>query len=87
MATIKIPLLLKDLTGGARQVEVTGATLAEIIGALDAIYPGIEGRMVNGQRISPHLAFVVDGKLAAQGLATPIRPDSRVSILPAFGGG
>lgn len=87
MATVSIPLLLKDVTGDIRQAEVTGRTLAEIITALEAIYPGIEARMLNGEKISPNLAFVVDGRIAAQGLTTPVRPDSQINILPAFGGG
>ena len=87
MATVSIPLLLKDLTGGARRAEVAGETLAEIIAALDAIHPGIKRRIHDGEKISPNLAFVVDGKLATGGLATPVGPQSQVNILPAFGGG
>ena len=87
MATVSIPLLLKDLTAGARQAEVTGQTLAEVIAALDAIHPGIQSRIHDGQKISPNLALVVDGKIATRGLATPVGPQSQVSILPTFGGG
>lgn len=87
MATVSIPLLLKDHTGGARRAEVDGGTLAEIIAALDAIHPGIQSRIHDGQKISPNLAFVVDGKIATGGLATPVGPQSQVNILPAFGGG
>jgi len=87
MPTVSIPVLLKDLTDGARHVEVEGTTLAEIVAALEAIYPGIEARIRQGDSISPNLAFTVDGKIAAGGLATPVGPDSEVSILPAFGGG
>jgi hypothetical protein len=87
MATMSIPLLLKDLTGGARQAEVAGQTLAEVIAALDAIHPGIQSRIHDGQKINPTLAFVVDGKIATRGLATPVGPHSQVNILPTFGGG
>jgi len=87
MAAVSIPLLLKDVTHGARQVQVEGATLAEIVAALEAIYPGIEARIRLGDTISPHLAFTVDGKIATRGLATPVGPESEVNILPAFGGG
>lgn len=87
MATVSIPLLLKDLTGGARRAEVAGGTLAEIIAALDAIHPGIQSRIHDGEKLSPNLALVVDGKIATAGLATPVGPQSEVNILPAFGGG
>jgi molybdopterin synthase sulfur carrier subunit len=87
MATISIPLLLGDFTGGARQAEVAGATLREILAALDALHPGIQARIHDGEKISPNLALVVDGKIATRGLATPVGPQSQVNILPTFGGG
>ena len=87
MATVSIPLLLKDVTGGARRVEVQGSTLEEIITALEGIHPGIEARIRHGDKLSPTVAFTVDGKIAARGLATPVRPDSEVCMLPSFGGG
>ena len=87
MATVSLPLLLENVTGGARQAEVAGATLAEIVAALEAVHPGIEARIRHGDKISPTLAFTVDGKIAARGLSTPVGPQSQVNILPAFGGG
>jgi molybdopterin converting factor small subunit len=87
MTKVWIPLLLADVTGGARRAEVEGATLEEIITALERIHPGIEARIRDGDKIRPTLAFTVDGKIAAQGLATEVRPDSEVCMLPSFGGG
>ena len=87
MATVSIPLLFKDVTGGARRAEVEGSTLAEIVAALDAIYPGLEARLRDGDKISPTVAFTVDGKIAARGLATAVGPESEVCVLPSFGGG
>ncbi|NQT36735.1 MAG: molybdopterin synthase sulfur carrier subunit, partial [Planctomycetes bacterium] len=48
MASVSIPLLLKDVTGGARRVDVEGRTLAEVVAALDALHPGIETRLRKG---------------------------------------
>jgi molybdopterin synthase sulfur carrier subunit len=87
MATVSIPLLLQDVTGGARRVEVEGSTLEQIILAMEAIHPGIEARVRDGDRLRPTVAFTVDGKIASQGLATPVEPDSDVCVLPSFGGG
>lgn len=87
MATVSIPLLFKDVTGGARRAEVDGSTLAEIIAALDAVHPGIGARICDGDKISPTVAFTVDGKIAAGGLATPVGPASEICMLPSFGGG
>jgi len=87
MATVSIPLLLKDVTGGIRRAEVQGSTVAEVIAALDALFPGIEARIRDGQRIRPIFAFTVDGRIASQGLSTPVGPQSMVDILPVMGGG
>jgi len=87
MATVSIPLLFKDLTGGVRKAEVEGATLAELVAALEAIYPGLGAKIHSDGKISPNVALTVDGKIAAAGLATPVGPQAEVCILPAFGGG
>ncbi len=87
MADISIPLLLKEYTNGSRKATVAGSTLAEIVAGLDAIYPGIEAKICDGEKLRPTLAFTVDGKIAAAGLDTPVGPDSQINILPSFGGG
>jgi len=87
MATVSIPLLFQELTDGRRQVEVGGATVADVIAALDALYPGIATRLRDGDRLAPIVTVTVDGKIAAEGLATPVGPNSEVCMLPAFGGG
>ena len=87
MAKVSIPLLLKDLTDGAPEVEVAGNTLAEIVNMLDALCPGIAAKIHTDGKISLNVALIVAGKIATQGLATPVRPDAKVSILPQCGGG
>jgi len=87
MARVSVPLLFHDLTGGNRHVEVPGSTVAEVIAELDKVYPGLQDRLRNGDRIAPIVAVTVDGKIAAQGLATPVGPESEVALLPSFGGG
>ena len=87
MAAVSIPLLLGKVTGGVRQVEVAGATVAQIVDSLEAALPGIRAKILSDGKIVPTLAFTVDGKIAATGLDTPVGPQSQVNILPAFGGG
>ena len=36
MATVFIPSLLRDLTGGSDRVEVPGATVRQVVNALEA---------------------------------------------------
>jgi molybdopterin converting factor small subunit len=87
MATVSIPLMLAKLTDGERKAEVAGATLSEIVAALDARYPGFAAQVQTNGKISPHVAFTVDGKIAMEGFATAVGPQSEVNILPSMGGG
>ena len=87
MATVTIPLMFKDVTGGARRAEVPGSNLAEVIRALDRVHPGIQGQITGGGKLLSHVALTVDGAIAAQGLDTPVGPQSEVCILPSMGGG
>lgn len=87
MATVKIPLLLKNFTRGDRAVDVPGSTLQEIIAALDERYPGLGNRLREDGQLSPTVAVTVDGKIATQGLATPVAQGSEICLLPSLGGG
>ncbi len=87
MATVSIPLLFRDLSGGTRKVEVDGESLRAVVLALDALYPGIAARIHNDQGFVGSVMVVVDGRIATDGLATPVHRDSEVNILPVFGGG
>lgn len=87
MATVSIPLLFQDVTGGVRRSEVAGSTVGEVLAALDKVHPGIEDRIRDGDRLAPIVTVTVDGKLAAQGLDTPVGPESEICLLPSFGGG
>ncbi len=87
MATVTIPLLLKDVTGGTRRAEVPGANLGEVLRGLDRLFPGLEAKILSDGKILPHVTFTVDGAIAARGLDTPVRPESEVCILPSMGGG
>jgi len=87
MANVTIPLLFKDLTGGTRETQIDAATVGQLVAELERRFPGLAAQIVEDGRPAVNLAIVVDGRIAADGLATPVKPDSRVNILPAFGGG
>jgi molybdopterin converting factor small subunit len=87
MATIWIPPLLRDLTGGLDQVTAAGATVRELVQALDARFPGIRARLCDGDLLRPGLAVFVDSCSAPLGLAQPVGPASEVHFLPQIAGG
>lgn len=87
MAVVWIPPLLRPLSGGEKQVTVSGATVGQVIAALDAKCPGIKARVVSGDYLRPGIAVAVDGATTNLGLLEPVREDSEVEIFPAIGGG
>ena len=87
MATVHLPRSLVALFPGTeRRVEAAGATVAEVIAALDVNVPGLRNRLVDaGPTLRAHINVYVDGEPAD--LATPVPPDARVHIIPAVSGG
>ena len=87
MPTVHIPPQMRDLTGGASEVSVDAATLRQAIAALEARFPGIAARLCKDDELAPGLQISVDHSMATRSLRTPLKPDSELHILPAFGGG
>lgn len=83
---VVIPSPLRSYTG-QRQVEATGATIAELLADLDRHHPGIRFRMVDEQdQLRPHIRLFVNGELARD-LAAPLAPADEVQIVQALSGG
>lgn len=88
MATVWIPGLMRDLTGGRQQVAVPGESLGQVIANLEAAYPGFAARLCSPEgALLPHIAVAVDGEEAILGLRSPVGPTSEVHFLPAIAGG
>lgn len=88
--TVRVPTILRPLTGGASEVTVVGATLAEVISALDADYAGFAERVLDDDgRVRRFVnVYVGDEDVRfADGLATPTPAGSVVSVIPAVAGG
>jgi molybdopterin converting factor small subunit len=87
VATVILPRSLVALFPGTdRRLTVRGATVAEVVAALDARVPGLGDRLVTaGPALREHLNVFVDG--ARAGLASPVGPDSVVHVIPAVSGG
>jgi molybdopterin converting factor small subunit len=81
---IPTPLLSYTAT---REVEAGGATLGEVLAALDREFPGIRFRMIDEQeRMRRHVRFFVNGDQVFD-LAQPLRPTDEVVIVQALSGG
>ncbi len=87
MATVLLPRSLVALFAGLeRRQEVEGATVGEVLDALDALTPGLRDRLVEeGPRLRRHINVFVDGRPAD--LETPVAPEETVHVIPAISGG
>ena len=87
MATVFVPSLMRDLTGGADRVSVPGSTVRQVIDNLDTAYPGVKARLVQDGRLNPSIGVAVDGVVSRLRLLQPVGETSEVHFLPAVSGG
>jgi len=87
---IRIPTTLRTLTGGQSSVTVEGATVREVLAALDAAHPGFAERLIDeaGELRRFVNVFVADDDVRfMDGMSTPVPDGAEVSIIPAVAGG
>ena len=90
MPNVRIPTPLRKLTQGKEEVMVAGATVGEVIAALENDYPGIKTRICDdsGQVRRFVNIFVNDEDIRfLQNLDTPTGDKDEVSVVPAIAGG
>lgn len=86
-AIVRLPAAFSTLFPHApRRAEIEAETVAELIDALDARWPGMGDRIRDSRpAIRRHMNVFVDGKRA--GLDTPIPPGADIYVLTAISGG
>ena len=88
--TVRIPTQLRELSGGAAEVQMAPGSLGEVLAALDAAHPGFAGRLFDdtgGLRRFVNV-FVADEDIRfLDGLQTAVTDGQTVSIVPAVAGG
>jgi len=88
--TVRIPTQLRELSGGAAELELAPGSLREVLAALDAAHPGFGGRIFDdsGELRRFVNVFVADEDIRfLQGLDTVVADGQTVSIVPAVAGG
>ncbi len=71
----------------AREVEATGATIAELLADLERQYPGLRFRLIDEQeKMRPHMRFFVNGEQVLD-TGRSLRPTDSVQIVQALSGG
>ncbi len=87
MPKVFIPTLLRHLSDGRTELDIDGATVRQIIANLEAQYPGIEARLLEGGRLRPNIAIAINGEISPLGLHESISPTSELHFLTAIRGG
>jgi sulfur-carrier protein len=84
---VTLPAVLVNLfPGSVREVEVRAASVAEMIAALDARWPGMRDRISDSTpRIRRHIRVFVEGEPAT--LETRLAPGASVFVMTAISGG
>jgi len=87
MAVVWIPSMMHELTEGQDRVRASGATVAEVIDALETLYPGVRERLLPRRQLPPGVMVTVDGRRALRGLQEQVGEESEVRFLPVMAGG
>ena len=86
---VRIPTILRTYTGGAKQVEGTGATLGELIVDLEQRNGGLRDRLVDDGALRRFVNVYLNDEDVRflSGLDTPVKDGDTVTVLPAVAGG
>lgn len=84
---VRLPAVLTNLfPGSGRRIEMSAATVAEVIDELDAKWPGMRDRICDSTpAIRRHINVFVDGERSQ--LSTPLRSGADIFIFTAMSGG
>jgi molybdopterin converting factor small subunit len=86
MAIVQLRSPLRELAGGAAEVEVTGTTVEEVVHSLADAHPRLRGWVLdeNGA-LRRHVSLFLNDR--STGLHDPVSPQDRIFILGAISGG
>ena len=86
MAVVRLRAPLSELAGGKRELELEGATVAEVLKALEREHPGREGWILDEHgAIREHINVFVNKEYGRED--TAVRRADRLHVLPAISGG
>ena len=90
MSTVRIPPVLRAQAGGAKTLDLAGATVGEVLDALVAAHPGLRAQLFTVEgALNRFVNVYVDGQdVRYTGeLATTVGERDEVVVLPAMAGG
>lgn len=87
MAWVFLPTQLRQRYGITDAIEAPGATLRQVIRALEAKHPGLGAELADEDTLAVGIAADIDGALVPRSLITKVEPDSEIHFLTAISGG
>ena len=90
MSTVKIPPVLRNSTGGEKEVSADGGNVGEVLRALAQAHPATEAQLFSeeGQLNRYVNVYLNDEDVRVlDGLDTPVKESDTLVILPAMAGG
>jgi molybdopterin converting factor small subunit len=86
---IRIPTILRTYTGGAKSVEGSGTTLADLLDDVESRHGGLQARLVDdaGLRRFVNVYLNDEDVRFLGGLSAPVKDGDTVTVLPAVAGG
>ena len=90
MSTVRMPPILRQAVGGAREVDASGATVREVLADLADRFPGVRSHLLDETGDLNRFVNVYvnneDVRLG-EGMDTAVASDSTLIVLPAMAGG
>ena len=90
MPTIRVPSVLRPLTGNNDEVAVTAATVREALAELEKKHPGVSAKLFTPSGdVKPFIRVYVgpDDITSLSGLDTNVGERDEIAIIPAIAGG
>lgn len=90
MSTVRFPAVLRPSVGGAKELEVSGATVGEVIDALVELHPALFDQLLTSDgELNRFVNVYLDGQDVRYlaGRETPVGERDEIRLLPAMAGG
>jgi molybdopterin synthase sulfur carrier subunit len=86
---VRIPTILRTYTDGAKTVEGSGTTLADLFSDLESRHGGLQQRLIDegGLRRFVNVYLNDEDVRFIGGLDAPVKDGDTVTVLPAVAGG
>jgi len=86
MAVVRLRAPLSELAGGRRELVLDGATVSEVLRALEREHPDVTGWILDERgRIREHINVFVNRERGRED--TALAAEDRIHVLPSISGG